>query len=130
MKDSKFVMSLITLIVLAVAGFFTWYIPHYSLHSIRATSMCNDIYKEKAPQYFGEEGTNRYLFSPSRNTCLLFNSFSGPAIGETRYVVIDMINDSIIFAFDLPKDASRDTEHRMTNEEALNYIRSLGFIII
>ena len=129
MKDTKFLMSLLTLIFLAGIGFLFWYVPRNSLHSIKATSLCNDIYKEKAPGYFNEEGTSRYIFNSKKNSCLLLNTISEVGTGNVRYVVVDMIKDTIVFYYDLKKDEFRDQTLHLTKDEALDRIRALGFVI-
>lgn len=118
-----------TLIVIAVISFLFWYVPRYSLHSIKATSMCNDIYKSKFPGYFGEQGVNRYIFSKDRNSCLLLNTLSDTVTFQTRYVVIDMVTDDILFLYDLKKDEVRDANLHLTKDEALDKVRTFGFLV-
>jgi hypothetical protein len=129
MKDKKFLMSMVTLIVIAVVSFLIWYVPHYSLHSIKATNMCNEIYKEKFPGYFGDEGTNRYIFNKKMNTCLILNTISGTETGENRFVIVDLISDDLLFFYQLPKDQTKDATFGLTKDEALERVRNFGFIV-
>ena len=129
MKDKTFAAGMITLIAIALVSFFSWYIPNYSMHAIKATAICNDIYKEKAPGYFGTEGSNRYIFNKKMNTCLLLNTVADEVTGENRFIVVDMINDDIAFYYELPSGETKDASLGLTKDEAIEKVRSLGFII-
>ncbi|MBP7831425.1 MAG: hypothetical protein KA028_00190 [Candidatus Pacebacteria bacterium] len=129
MKDTKFAAGMITLVVIALVSFFSWYIPHYSMHSLKATAVCNDIYKEKAPGYFGADANNRYIFNQDMNTCLLLNTVADEVTGENRFIIVDMIHDDIAFYYELPKGETKDANLGLTKDEAVEKVRSFGFIV-
>lgn len=127
--DKKNLGSSILLSVLAIIIFLGWYIPKYSLHAITATKECAEIYKEKAPGYFGTAGSNRFVFNKKMNTCFLLNIVSDDPVGAYRLIAVDMISDDIIFYYDLKGGETKDLTLNITKDEALDRIRALGFVI-
>ena len=129
MKDNTFATSMATLVALAIVGFLFWYVPRYSTHSIDATQKCADIFKEKAPGYFGTAGINRFVFNKSLNSCLILNIVSDETTGAARYIVVDMISDTIDFYYDLKANESKDVTLGLSKDQALDKIRAFGFVI-
>jgi hypothetical protein len=128
MKDRKFVLSLVTLLTIAIIGFLAWYIPRYSTHALKATESCTNIYKEKAPGYF-TDGVDRYIFNKKLNTCLMLNVLADTTTGKSRLVIVDMINDDVLFAHTVSTGETVDGDLGITYEQALEKARAFGFII-
>lgn len=129
MKDKKFVTSIIFLCILAVSTVFVWYVNRYSSHVINATATCATIFKEKTAGYFGDTGKSRFVFNKKMNTCLVLNTDDDETTGEFHMLLVDMISDDILFVYTLPKGQEKDVTYGLSKEEALNKVRSFGFVI-
>ncbi len=129
MIDKRFILSAVTLTILSVCGFLFWYIPHYSSHAIHATAECTEIFKAKDAGYFTGTGQSRFVFNKKMNTCLILNTLDDQTTGEFRVILVDMITDDILFYYDLPKDQTKDATLGLTKDEALQKVRSFGFVI-
>jgi hypothetical protein len=129
MKDKKFITSIIFLCILAVSAVFVWYVNKYSSHAINTTATCATIFKEKSVGYFGDVGKSRFVFNKKMNTCLILNTNDDEITGEFRLLLVDMISDDILFVYTLPKEQEKDATYGLTKEEALNKVRSFGFVI-
>ncbi len=125
----KSVISAVSLILIAAIAFLFWYTAKYSTHAIEATQKCGEIFLQKATGYFGQNGINRFIFSKKENTCLIFNTFIDEVSGNYRLMVVDMITDDIDFYYELKKDETKDTALGLTKDEAVNKVRSFGFVI-
>lgn len=123
-------VSVVAVVVLAVAGFSFWYLSHYSLHAITATNSCLDIFKQKATDYFSDLGKSRFVFNKKMNSCLVLNTYDDTATGEYRLILADMISDKILFYYTLPKDQEKDATLGLTKDQAVDKARSYGFVIL
>ncbi len=124
-----FITSAVFIIVLAVIGFFIWYVPRYNTHAISATESCLSIFKEKGSEYFGEIGKNRFIFNEKMNTCLILNTVNDETTGDFRLILADMVHDDPIFYDELALDQEKDATYGLTRDQALDKVRSYGFII-
>ncbi len=127
--DKKNLGGAILLSTIAIIIFLSWYLPSHSLHAIKATNECTTIFKEKARGYFGDVGSNRFIYNKQMNTCLLLNIQSDETTSAYRMAVVDMINDGIYFYYSLDDGQTKDTSLGLTKDEAIEKVRSLGFII-
>jgi len=129
MTGAKNSINIIILGVICVSGFLFWYISKYSNHAIHATAECTEIFKEKSAGYFGDYGSSRFVFNKKMNTCLILNINDDKDTGDYRLITVDMITDEILFYYELPKGENIDKTMGLTKEEALNRVRTYGFVI-